>query len=201
MILWLHECFFRSFLLFDFDGRSYVCAYHLQYFRTETVRQCQAYRHIMCNILLTNVTHVYKCVLLTWWNARSFGSIGLISRSRRSPRSPAGSCPPTSRNELRLPIPGHITVPWPFVKFPWWLAFCLAPRSIPCGYCVFHLKWFLSRLFLTPYSIYSHDRKLTILRRISAHCWKAPWGLGEACVSILTCTGSGYVGMSQQTVN
>ena len=30
-------------ILMDAFVRSYVCAYHLQYYRTETVRQCQAY--------------------------------------------------------------------------------------------------------------------------------------------------------------
>ena len=29
---------------------------------------------------------------------------------------------------------------------------------------------------------------LMILRRISAPCWKASWGLGEACLLVLSCT-------------
>lgn len=46
-----------------------------------------------------------KCKRLAPWARPSRAA----SPGAASPRSPAGSCPPTPRNELRLPIPGHIT--------------------------------------------------------------------------------------------
>lgn len=50
-----------------------------------------------------------KCKKLAPWARPSSRAASPAAVSPRSPRSPAGSCPPTSRNELRLPIPGHIT--------------------------------------------------------------------------------------------
>ena len=159
-----------------------------------------------CNILVRNVTDVYYR-----HDEMPEAQVprGFKPCMRRSRRSPVGSCPPTPRNELRLPIPGHITVPWPswvplmvcrpfawehqeVIECIWMYMVYQHPISNPIWWTcsISSGSWLIGwrQVVLTMSSYSHHLAPLTILRRISAPCWKAPRGLGEACLLIPTCT-------------
>lgn len=195
--------YFRSFRLFDFDERIFVraqaCAYPLQYLH----RNCETMSGIRATFLSgtwrTCIIDMMKCLKHRFHVDSNLSCVDLVGRRLAAAHQPrATSCDCRFRGTSLY----HGRV-----KFPWWFAGLLpggTKKSLSAYGCIWYIStayqihsnpiwwtcsissgsWLIGwrQVVLTMSSYSHHLASLTILRRISAPCWKAPRGLGEACL-------------------